>query len=78
MDNLRFRETDGYIFGDYGIETCDCVPEHKGTYYIVDTLRVLLELLEIDNFAVGQGTKNDYICNDMYTNEFYKKVMMLR
>lgn len=77
-DNLRFRETDGSIFGEYGIETCDCVPEHEGTYYIADTLRALLDLLEIGNFAAAQGAKNDYICNDMYTNEFFEKVIMLR
>ena len=77
-DNLRFRETDGSTFGEYGIETCDCVPEHEGTYYIADTLRALLDLLEIGNFAVAQGAKNDYICNDKYTNEFFEKVIMLR
>lgn len=31
-DNPWILESDGSIFGNYGIETCDCVPEHKGVH----------------------------------------------
>ena len=71
-------ESDGSIFGNYGIETCDCVPEHKGVFYIANTLRALLDLLSTGNFGLAQGARNDFICNDAYTQEFFSKVWQLR
>lgn len=77
-DRLRFAESDGSIFGDYGIEECSDVPEHEGTFYIADTLRALLDLLIIGNYGLAQGAKEDYICNDKYTEEFFSKVIQLK
>lgn len=77
-DNLRFSESDDSIFGDYGIETCDCVPEHEGVFYVADTLRALLDLLIEGRFSVAQGAKDDFICNDSYTKEFFEKVYQLK
>lgn len=77
-DNLRFKESDDSVFKDYGIEECDCVPEHPGVYKIANTLRALLDLLSEGNFGVAQGAKEDFICNDKYTSEFFNKVILLR
>lgn len=75
---LKFRETDESIFGDYGIEPCSHVPEHKGNYMIADTLRALLDLLEENRLTCAQGMREDFICNEDYTQEFFKKVLMLQ
>jgi hypothetical protein len=75
---LRFHESNGTIYKDYGIEDCSHVPEHKGSYKIANTIRALLDLLIEGNFAVAQGAKNDFICNDKYTEEFFEKVIWLR
>lgn len=76
--NLKLRESNESFFGDYGIETCSIVPENPGTYYIANTLRALLDLLIDDNIGVAQGIKDDFICNDKYTKEFFEKVIELR
>lgn len=75
---LRFSESDNSIFGDYGIEKCSYVPEHPGEYNIANTLRALLDLFAEGNFAVAQGARDDFICNDKYTLEFFSKVALLR
>lgn len=74
----NIQETDNSTFGTYGIEKCDCVPEHQGTYYIANTLRALLDLLEQGNFGIAQGARDDFICNDNYTEEFFNKVSELK
>ena len=76
-DSPWMLESDGSIFGNYGIETCDCVPEHKGVFYIANTLRALLDLLSTGNFGLAQGARDDFICNDAYTQEFFSKVWQL-
>lgn len=74
----QIRESDNSIFGDYGIEICSIIPENPGTYHIANTLRALLDLLAEGNFGIAQGAKEDFICNDKYTQEFMEKVYMLR
>lgn len=75
---LNMRESNESLFGDYGIEVCDKVPENRGIFYTANTLRALLDLLLEGNFALAQGANNDFICNDKYNKEFMSKVMMLR
>lgn len=76
--NSKLRESDNSLFGDYGLEVCDTVPENTGSYYIANTLRALLDLLIDDNIGEAQGIKDDFICNDRYTIEFFEKVIELR
>lgn len=76
--DITFRESDGSRFGDYGIEPGHRIPCHDGEYYVANTLRALVDLLEEGNFPVAQGANNDYICNDVYTDEFFGLVYRLR
>lgn len=75
---LTLYESDKSIFKDYGIEKCSKVPENDGIFYIANTLRALLDLLEQNKLWDAEGAKEDFICNDKYTNEFFNKVLMLK
>ena len=77
-NKIEFAETEGSVFGEYGIETCDVVPLHKGeTFYIANTLRALLDLMQKGNFGFLIGMRDDFICNDKYTEEFFDKVWLI-
>jgi len=76
-NKLRFKESDGSIWNDYGIEKGKSVPEHDGLYNVANHIRALLDLLEASNFSIAQGMRDDYICNDKYTDEIFLKVAML-
>lgn len=75
---LNMAESEGSLYGDYGIEICDNVPENSGEFYIANTLRALLDLLESGNFGIAQGARDELICNDKYTQEFFDKVWEMR
>ena len=75
--NPRFRESDGSLFGDYGIESCSYVPENEGTYPVANHIRALLDLLEVGNFGIAQGM-NDFISNDDYNDEVFNKVALMK
>lgn len=75
---LNIRETENSIFGEYGIEISEGVPENTGQHYIANTLRALLDLLEEGNFGIAQGAREELICNEAYTQEFLSHVYELR
>lgn len=77
-DNIPMRESNGSIWGDYGIEHNRKIPEHSGQYNVANHIRALLDLLEDGNFTVAQGMRKDYICNDRYNREVFEKVFMLK
>ncbi len=72
------RESNGSLFGDYGIEKNKTIPEHESRYYAANHIRALLDLLEEGRFSVAQGMRDDFICNDRYDEEIFAKVWMLR
>lgn len=74
----NMRESDGSLFGEYGIETCTSVPENPGTFFVANTLRALLDLIEDGKFSIAQGAREDFICNEKYTDEFMRYVMCLK
>jgi hypothetical protein len=76
--DLDWRESEGSFWHDYGIETNSCIPEHPGVYHTANHIRALLDLLYDGNFAVAQGMRDDFICNDKYTNEIFDKVIQMR
>lgn len=76
--NLNMRETNGSLFGTYGIEVCSSVPEHKGEFFIADTLRAILDLLEEGRFDMARGCRDEIICNSAYTKELFSKVSLLK
>lgn len=76
--NPHIRESEGSLFGDYGIEHNKKIPEHTERYNVANHIRALLDLLEIGFFTVAQGMNNDFICNSKYDNEIFEKVYMMR
>ena len=76
-ENLSLCESQDSIFGEYGIESEKQIPNHSNKYYVANHIRALLDMLEQGNFPIAQGMKNDFICNDSYTEEIFMKVEML-
>lgn len=77
-DHPKIWDTETAFFRDYGIENCNHVPGHKGTQKVANHIRALLDLLVEGNFSTAQGMKNDFIVNDEYTPEIFRKVYELR
>jgi hypothetical protein len=76
--DLPLLESDGSIFGDYGIERNKFVPEHSESFNVANHIRALLDLLILNKYSVAQGMNNDYICNEEYDEEVFHKVSVLR
>ena len=74
----RMRESDGSLFGTYGIEKNYNIPEHSGTFFIANHIRALLDLIEEGNFPTAQGMRDNFICNDKYTQEIFQKVILMK
>jgi len=74
----RFRDSEDSFFGDYGIEQCSAVPENEGVFAVANHIRALLDLIEVGNFSTAQGMNRDYIGNDIYTEEIFSKVALLK
>lgn len=78
-DKLDLKESEGSIFGEYGLEVCKSVPKHRGQeFYVADTIRASLELMIEDRLSVVQGLREDFICNEKYTQELFSKVIHLK
>jgi len=73
-EKISTAESKDSLFGDYGIEQNKYIPGHKGTYYVANHIRALLDLLSQGKFSVAQGMNNDFICNPKYDNEVFSKV----
>ena len=76
-DKPRLRESIGSFFGDYGIEKGVKILGSEAEYNVANHIRALLDLLEEGNFSIAQGMKEDFICNDSYTNEIFSKISMM-
>lgn len=75
--DLRLLESKDSIYEDYGIEQNKRIPEHTELYNVANHIRALLDLLVQGNFAVTQGMRDEFICNDNYTEEIFDKVRLL-
>ena len=76
--DLTLRDSEKSVFGEWGIEGAKPIPKHNGLYYVADHLRACLDLVAEGNFALAQGMKDDYICNDSYTPVVFEKTALLR
>ena len=47
-------------------------------YYVADTLRAILDLLEKGSLRFLKGFKKDFICTDEYDEIFFEKVLLLQ
>lgn len=73
-----FRNTEDSVFKDYGIEQGKTIPEHSEVFNVANHIRALLDMLELGQFALAQGMRDDFICNNDYTYEIFSQVIKLR
>lgn len=73
----KMKESEGSIFGDYGIEPNKTIPESKDLHYVANHIRSLLDMLVDGDFGLAQGMRKEFICNEKYTLEIFEKVMCL-
>jgi len=76
-ENLTIRNADDSVFGDWGIERDKKIPNHTELFNVANHIRALLDLISEGMFSVAQGMRDDFICNDIYTELIYEKVSML-
>ncbi len=76
-ENITFADSDTMFFKDYGIEYPKKIPNDDTDYYVANHIRAILDCLEIGNFAIIQGMRDELICNDNYTLEIFKKVYQM-
>jgi len=76
--NLVLLDSDNSIFGEYGIEQGKTIPENKGIFNVANHIRALLDLLVQGKYSVAQGMNKDFICNDLYTDEIFQKVSLMK
>ena len=72
------KESEGSIWGDYGIEGPKAIPDNKEKHYVANHIRALLDMLHDRNFADAQGMKDDYIGNDKYDEEIFRQVTKMK
>lgn len=72
------RDTSDSIFEYYGIEENISIPEHENKFCVANHIRAILDLLEIGKYTLAQGARDDFICNDKYTQEIFDMVAKLR
>lgn len=66
------------IWGNYGIELSDNVPENPGKHYVANHIRACLDLISDGKFSVAHSMRKDYICNDDYNEEIFAQVSKLK
>lgn len=76
-ERLKLYESNGSLWGDYGIETDKQIPEHTELFNTANHIRALLDLLYEGKFSVAQGMRKDFICTDKYNDEIFDKVSMM-
>lgn len=76
--NINLLNSDESIFGDYGIEQGKTIPDNDGVFNVANHIRALLDLLVQGKYSIAQGMNEDYICNDLYTEEVFQKVALMR
>ena len=77
-DKMTIKESNGSIYGDYGIEQNKKVPYHDGLYNVANHIRALLDLLIDQKFGSAQGMNDDFIVVDVYDEEIFEKVCILK
>ncbi|MDR2199906.1 MAG: hypothetical protein LBR53_10725 [Deltaproteobacteria bacterium] len=78
FNSLKIQESNDSVFKDYGIELDRKIPENSGLFAVANHIRVILDYLEKGQFDGIRGFRNDYICNDEYMIEIFKKVTLLQ
>ena len=77
-ENPHMKESNGSLFGDYGIEKEKQIPGRNEKYPVANHIRALLDIIEDGRFTVAQGMNNNFICNEKYDREIFKHVAMMQ
>jgi len=54
------------------------IPNHEELFSVANHICALVDLVDEGNFAVAQGMKEEYICNDIYTPTVFNPIILLR
>ena len=76
--DIEFRESDGSVFGVWGIECGHKIPERSEDYMVANHIRALLDLIVEGKFSVARGMREDFICNEKYTPLVFDMVYRLK
>ena len=71
-------ESDGSVYGIYGLEYNKLIPEHEGLYTVANHIRALLDMLVMRQYGYAQGMRDCYIGTDEYDTEIFNQVLKLR
>lgn len=79
-NNPDIRESVNTVFGDYGIESDRSIRylDSSKRYNVANHIRALLDMLVSGNYGYAQGMKEEYICNEQYTDQIFNQVLKLR
>ena len=77
-DNLDIKESSLNIFGSYGIEKNKEIVFLKNKYNVANHVRACLDLILYNKLSVAEGMNKDYICNEKYDNEIFKKILLMQ
>lgn len=75
---ITFAESEAMFFKNYGIEYPKKIPNDDSNYYVANHIRAILDSMEIGNFPIIQGMRDELICNDNYTLEIFSRVYQMR
>lgn len=76
--DITFLDSEKSPFGEHGIEDGHEIPKQKGKFYAANHIRACLDLISLGHFDVAQGMREDFICNEAYTEEIFNHVAMLK
>lgn len=76
--DLDLRESEDSVFGTWGIEGLKSVPHNRKKYHVANHIRAILDMLESNQLSLAQGMRNDFICNEDYTELLFEKVCELQ
>ena len=71
-------ESDGSVFGTYGLEYNKPIPEHDGLYTVANHIRALLDMLVMRQYGYAQGMCECYLGTGEYDTEIFSQVLKLR
>ena len=77
-EKLTLLDSKDSIFENYGIEYNKQIPKTNKKYPVANHIRALLDLLVLGYFPLAEGMKEDFICNEEYTNEIFDKVYLMK
>lgn len=72
------KDSSASILGDYGIETNKKLIMLGGRHHVANHIRACLDLLIDKKYGVVQGMRSEYLCNDIYNEEIFGKVLLLK